>query len=69
MKSGDKLVCLKDIINLVGLVQFKKDKTYEIIYINNEKPKIYVCLQDELNNGEWEEFELSWVIKNFKTFK
>ena len=67
MKKGDKLTCINNVSNLVGQTLFKKGKIYEVIFIDNEKPKISICLKHELSGLMCEEFNLEFIVKNFKT--
>lgn len=63
MRQGDKLICKKDIKNISGRSLFEKDKIYEVIYVDHEKPHIMVVLN---HNDEYNEYPIDWINKNFK---
>lgn len=63
MRKGLKLTSLKDISDGDQPI-FKKNKTYEVIFVDNEKPKIQICLTHE--GFGCREFNLEWIVKNFK---
>jgi hypothetical protein len=66
MRKGDKLICLEDIPNTLGMPLFKKDEVYEVLYVDNEKTEILVCLNHILYANEYNQFPLEWVLKKFK---
>ena len=66
MKKGDKLICLSDINNLQRLPLFKKDEVYEVLYVDNEGIIPTVCINHILYAIEYIDFDLEWVLKNFK---
>ena len=66
MKKGDKLKCLEDIPNFLGMSLFKKDHIYEVLYVDHEDTTIKVCLNHNLYANEYETFDLSWVNKKFQ---
>jgi hypothetical protein len=66
MKQGDKLICLETINNLYGDPLFEKGKIYNVLYVNNENIKISVSLNHILYANEYSEFDLEWVLQNFK---
>lgn len=68
MKQGDKLICQEDIKNTFGDTIFEKDKTYIVLYVDNEtKPTQMVCLNHALFANQYQEFPLDWVLSKFKT--
>jgi len=66
LKQGDKLICLNTIKNPLGWDLFEKDKLYTVLYVNNETIITTVCLNHNLYANEYSEFDLEWVVKNFK---
>ena len=69
MKKGDKLICKKDIKNIFGCSLFEKDKTYEVLYVDHEKPHIMVVLNHKMYGNEYNEYPIDWVNENFKYVK
>ena len=65
MRKGDKLKCLEDIPNVLGMPLFEKDKIYEVLYVDHEDTTIQVCLNHNLYANEYETFDLNWVNKKF----
>jgi hypothetical protein len=66
MRKGDKLICKKDIKNIFGWILFEKGKVYEVLYIDNEKPKVMVVLDHKMYANEYNEYSIEWVNENFK---
>ena len=66
MRKGDKLKCLEDIPNVLGMPLFEKDKIYEVLYVDHENTTIQVCLNHNLYANEYETFDLEWVNKRFQ---
>lgn len=66
MKKGDKLICTKSVNNVLGWTLFEKGKEYEVLYIDNEKVKVYVTLNHNLYGNEYNTWELEWVYEHFK---
>lgn len=69
MRKGDKLKCLEDIPNALGMPLFKKDHIYEVLYIDHEDLTIQVCLNHILYANEYQTFDLYWVQEKFKIIK
>ncbi len=65
MRKGDKLKCLEDIPNALGMPLFKKDHIYEVLYVDNEDTTIQVCLNHILYANEYQTFDLYWVNEKF----
>jgi hypothetical protein len=65
MRKGDKLKCLEDINNALGMPLFKKDHIYEVLYVDNEYTTIQVCLNHILYANEYQTFDLYWVNEKF----
>ena len=66
MKKGDKLICLENINNTFNKPLFKKDGIYEVLYVDNESVAPTVCINHILYANEYSDFDLEWVLKNFK---
>jgi|688.fasta_scaffold97633_3 hypothetical protein len=66
MKKGDKLICLENINNPFNKPLFKKDGIYEVLYVDNEGVTPTVCINHILYANEYSDFDLEWVLKNFK---
>jgi hypothetical protein len=66
MKKSDKLICLSDISNSLHQPLFKKDEVYEVLYVDNEGVIPIVCINHILYANEYSDFDLEWVLKNFK---
>ena len=66
MKKGDKLKCLRTIKNFLGWVLFEKGKIYNVLHVDNESISVMVNLDHTLYANEYMEYELDWVLKNFK---
>lgn len=67
MIKGDKLVCKKTINNPFGMPLFEKDKIYTVIYIDDAGIKKTVCLDHILYANEYSDFDMEWVLENFKS--
>lgn len=65
MKKGDKLKCLEDIPNFLGMSLFKKDHIYEVLYVDNEDATIKICLNHVSYTNEYKTFDLQWVNEKF----
>lgn len=65
MKKGDKLKCLEDIPNFLGMSLFKKDHIYEVLYVDNEDTTIQICLNHVSYTNEYKTFDLQWVNEKF----
>lgn len=66
MKKGDKLICVKSVNNSIGLPLFEKDKEYEVLYVDNEKVKVYIVLNHNLYGDEYNLWDIDWIHKHFK---
>ena len=66
MKRGDKVKCLRTIKNFLGWVLFEKGETYTVLNVDNENIHVEVTLDHILYANEYMEYELDWVLKNFK---
>jgi len=66
MRQGDKVKCLKTIKNLFGWVLFEKGKIYTVLNVDNEDVHIMVTLDHTLYANEYMNYELDWVLKNFR---
>ena len=66
MKKGDKVKCLRTIKNFFGWVLFEKGKMYNVLYVDNESISVMVTLDHTLYANEYMEYELDWILKNFK---
>lgn len=66
MKKGDRLKCLNEILNPLGQPLFIKDEVYEVLYIDNEKFLVMICLNHILYANEYNLFPIDWVLENFK---
>lgn len=66
MNKGDKLVCLNTINNLFGQHLFEEGKVYEVLFVDNEDVKVRVTLNHNLYSNEYTDWELEWILKNFK---
>lgn len=66
IRQGDKFLCKKDIKNYFGDILFKAGNTYDVLYVDNEQSKTIVVLNHVLIANEYAEWELEWVVKNFK---
>jgi len=66
MKKGDKLICKNNIIDNTGNIIFEKSREYEVLYLDNEKPKIMVIIKTDLQKNGIFEQTLDWVHINFK---
>ena len=66
MKKGDKVKCLKTIKNLLGCTLFEKGKIYNVLHVDNETVRVMVTLDHILYANEYMEYDLDWVLKNFK---
>jgi hypothetical protein len=68
MRKGQNLVCTRTINNAFDDILFEKDKVYEVLYVDNEKVHTLVYLNHNLIGNEYQGFELSWVLENFKVY-
>jgi hypothetical protein len=66
MKRGDKLKCLNEILNPLGQPLFIKDEVYDVLYVDNEKFYVMVCLNHILYANEYNSFPIDWILENFK---
>jgi hypothetical protein len=66
MKKGDKLIATKDLRDPIGNLLFLKNEIYNVLYIDNEDVNIKICLDHISHNHYYYEFNIEWVIKNFK---
>jgi hypothetical protein len=66
IRKGDKFLCTEDVNNLLGWPLFEKGKEYDVLWIDNEKVKIFITLNHVLYGNEYMEHELEWVLKRFK---
>lgn len=67
MKQGDKLICLEEVKNRFGDILFEKNKTYIVLYVDNEtKSTQSVCINHTLYANEYQDFPLEWVLQRFK---
>lgn len=66
MMKGTKLRCKEDVNNLLGMPLFKKGEVYEVLYVDNEKDEVLVCLNHILYANEYTSWPLEWVTKKFK---
>lgn len=65
MRKGDILICNETVNNLFGDPLFEKGKEYKVLYIDNEKVEVMVCLNHNLYANEYNSFPIEWVNKNF----
>ena len=66
IRKGDKLLCIKEVSNVFGLSPFKKGEVYEVLCVDNEQIKTYITLNNMLYSNEYKEYEIEWVLNNFK---
>ncbi len=45
---------------------FEAGKEYQVLYVDNEKPKIMVVLNHNLYANEYAEYPIEWILENFK---
>lgn len=66
-KKDDKLVCIKDIDNMLGNPLFKKGEIYTILYISADKEDI--TLNHILYGNEYGILSEEYLDKNFISLK
>jgi hypothetical protein len=66
MRKGDKLICQKEVNNLLGQPLFERGKEYDVLYVDNEDVEVMVCLNHNLYANEYNSFPLEWINSNFK---
>ena len=66
IRQGDKFICTEDVTNFLGWPLFKKGEVYNVLYVENEKAQTYLVLDHILYGNEYMEYELDWILKNFK---
>ncbi len=66
IRQGDKFLCTEDVNNFLGWPLFKKGEVYNVLYVENEKAQTYLVLDHILYGNEYMEYELDWILKNFK---
>lgn len=62
---GDKLVCIRNVYNLIDYPLFIKDEIYEILDVSYE----YVIMTHILYGNEYGDFSIDFIDKNFKPIK
>ena len=65
MRKGDKLICTKEVRNLLGWVLFEKGKEYEVLYVDHDDFEVMVCLNHTLYGNEYNSFSIEWVRERF----
>jgi hypothetical protein len=60
-KINDKLLCLNTINNCFGQVLYKKDKEYNVLYIDND----FIVINHPLYANEYVETTIDFVKENF----
>jgi hypothetical protein len=70
-KKGDKLICIKQIINMLGDPLFIKGETYEILHIDNDIHDniLFITLDHIMYGNEYGDFTKAYVDKNFRDLK
>lgn len=66
IRKGDKFLCTEDVNNVFGWPLFEKGKEYEVLWVDNEKVKIFIVLNHTLYANEYMEHELQWILERFK---
>ena len=66
MRKGDIFICKERINNIFGNPLFEKGKEYKVLYVDNEKTEVMVCLNHNLYANEYQSFPIDWVYENFK---
>ncbi len=64
-KVGDKLVCIRNINNLIDYPLFIKDEIYEILDVSYD----YVIINHISYGNEYGDFSIDFIDKNFKSIK
>ena len=62
---GDKLVCIRNVYNLIDYPLFIKDEIYEILDVSYE----YVIMTHILYGNEYGDVSIDFIDKNFKPIK
>jgi hypothetical protein len=65
MRKGDKLICIKEVKNFLGLLLFEEGKEYKVLYVDHEDINIMVCLDHILYGNEYNSFSIDWVNSRF----
>ena len=62
-KKGDKLICIKNVTNLINYPLFIKGNTYEVLDVSDGE---YLILNHILYGNEYGDFTIDFTDKNFK---